>query len=387
VTTAAPARFRSSLHDPKVGAVLGVALGVAFSVCFVTGVTSHLIQDPPSWFEWPPRPAWLFRVNQGLHVATGLAVVPLLFAKLWAVYPKLFERPPVRSFAHAVERLMLLPLIGASIFLVVSGIGNINIWRPWAFTFRTGHYAAAWIAIGALVVHVGAKWAVTRDEVFRSGAPSVVTADPVGADVGAARDGALDRRQFLAVVFGSSALITVFTVGQTVPFLSRLALLSPRRPDVGPQGFPVNRTARSVGLTEVDVDRYRLVVDGPGVADPLSLTYDDLARMDQREATLTIACVEGWSTTQRWRGVPVADLLVRAGLPPDTEVDVVALHDNPRQRVSRVSRAQAADRDTLLALEVNGEVLAPDHGYPVRLIGPNRAGVDQTKWVGRIEVT
>ena len=133
MTTTAGPRFRSSLHDPKVGAALGVALGVAFAVCFVTGVTSHLVQDPPSWFEWPPRPAWLFRVNQGLHVATGLALAPLLFAKLWVVYPKLFERPPVRSVAHAVERLMLLPLIGASIFLVVSGIGNINIWRPWAY--------------------------------------------------------------------------------------------------------------------------------------------------------------------------------------------------------------------------------------------------------------
>ncbi len=35
---------------------------------------------------------------------------------------------------------------------------------------------------------------------------------------------------------------------------------------------------------------------------------------------------------------------------------------------------------------MNGEVLAPDHGFPVRLIGPNRPGVQQTKWVGRIEV-
>ena len=39
-----------------------------------------------------------------------------------------------------------------------------------------------------------------------------------------------------------------------------------------------------------------------------------------------------------------------------------------------------------LALYVNDEVLAPDHGFPVRLIGPNRPGVHQTKWVGRIEV-
>ncbi len=42
--------------------------------------------------------------------------------------------------------------------------------------------------------------------------------------------------------------------------------------------------------------------------------------------------------------------------------------------------------DTLLALRLNGEQLALDHGYPARLIAPNRPGVLQTKWVTLIEV-
>lgn len=46
----------------------------------------------------------------------------------------------------------------------------------------------------------------------------------------------------------------------------------------------------------------------------------------------------------------------------------------------------AHDPLTLLALRVNGEVLDPDHGYPARIIAPNRPGVLQTKWVTRIEV-
>jgi DMSO/TMAO reductase YedYZ molybdopterin-dependent catalytic subunit len=48
--------------------------------------------------------------------------------------------------------------------------------------------------------------------------------------------------------------------------------------------------------------------------------------------------------------------------------------------------AQAADPDTLLALEVNGSPLHIQHGYPVRLIGPNRPGVQQTKWVGKVVI-
>jgi DMSO/TMAO reductase YedYZ molybdopterin-dependent catalytic subunit len=41
---------------------------------------------------------------------------------------------------------------------------------------------------------------------------------------------------------------------------------------------------------------------------------------------------------------------------------------------------------SLLALFVNGEVLREDHGYPARVIAPNRPGVLQTKWVTRMEV-
>jgi hypothetical protein len=370
-----PSRFRSELRDERNAAVLGLALGMAFSVCFLTGLLSHQVQDPASWFSWPARPAGLYRFTQGLHVATGLATIPLLLAKLWVVFPKLFTWPPATSVAHALERAALLPLIGGSLLLLFTGLANINIYRPWDFSFRAGHYAAAWITIGGLVVHVGAKWVTLRRSLQRSvPARSRET------------DGGLDRRGFLLATFGSAGLVTLVTVGQTFAPLRKLALLAPRRPDVGPQGFPVNRLASSVGLEKIDLATYRLVVDGPGVKEPLSLTYDDLLAMPRHEATLSIACVEGWSTTQRWRGVRVRDLLERAGAADSREAVVYALHRNARQRTSPLSSGQARDGDTLLALEVNGERLHADHGFPVRLIGPNRPGVHQTKWVGRIEV-
>jgi DMSO/TMAO reductase YedYZ molybdopterin-dependent catalytic subunit len=47
----------------------------------------------------------------------------------------------------------------------------------------------------------------------------------------------------------------------------------------------------------------------------------------------------------------------------------------------------ADDPLTLVALRLNGSTLSIDHGYPCRLIGPDRPGVLQTKWLGRIEVT
>ncbi len=368
----------ASARSERSAALLGAALGVAFTLCFLTGVLSHLIQEPPRWFAWPSRPAGAYRINQGVHVLTGMAAIPLLLAKVWAVHPKLFERPLVRSMAHGAERLALLPLVGGSVLLLMTGLGNVNIWRPWPFSFRDGHYAAAWVVMGALLIHVAAKGATTLGHLARR---------PARGGASPAPGGGLGRRGFLTAVAGASAMVVILSAGQTVRPLRGLTVLAPRRTDIGPQGFPVNRTAASVGLTAVDLGAYRLVVDGPGVGRPLSLTYDELRALPQREAELPIACVEGWSASPRWRGVPVRDLLARAGAREGCELTVVSIQESARLRDSEVDAGQAVDADLLLALEVNGEVLDPDHGFPVRLIGPNRPGVQQTKWVGRIEVT
>src|SRR4029079_16836568 len=109
--------------------------------------------------------------------------------------------------------------------------------------------------------------------------------------------------------------------------------------------------------------------------------------LPQRSATLPIACVEGWSASRTWRGVPVRDLLDRAGARADARVRVHSLQQRLAYASSDLDPDQARDPDTLLALEVEGEQLHLDHGFPVRLIGPNRPGVLQTKWVTRLVVT
>jgi DMSO/TMAO reductase YedYZ molybdopterin-dependent catalytic subunit len=369
-------RFRSATRDERVAAILGIALGVTFSICFATGVYSHLLQNPPSWFTPSARPAGLYRITQGVHVATGIASIPLLVAKLWSVYPKLFAWPPFTSVPHAVERIALVPLVGGALFQLFTGLANINLWYPWPFNFRTAHYWVAWITIGALAAHIGAKWTATRHALTRER----VAGPPVGSVAGN------DRRQFLGAVFGVSALVTLFSVGQTFRPLARFALLAPRRPDVGPQGFPVNRTAAAAGVVESARDPgYRLLVDGR-VSRPMQLSIDDLAAMTQRTATLPIACVDGWSASKTWTGVPVRDLLRAAGAGRDVEVTVHSLQRRRAYRTSDLDVIQANDPDTLLALRVEGERLHLDHGYPLRLVAPNRPGVLQTKWVTRLEV-
>ena len=150
-------RFRSSFHDPRTATLLGVALGVTLTICFATGLLSHPAQHPHAWFGWPTRPAGLYRISQGLHTLCGVVTIPLLLAKLWVVSPKLLEWPPVRSFAHALERLSVLPLIAGGLFMLFSGVANLARWYPWGFFFPSAHYAVAWITFGSIVIHLGAQ--------------------------------------------------------------------------------------------------------------------------------------------------------------------------------------------------------------------------------------
>lgn len=367
------------LHEPRTAAILGTALGVSFTLCFVTGVLSHLAQNEPSWFDWPARPAGLYRVTQGIHVTTGMASIPLLLAKLWVVYPRFVEWPPARSVLHAVERVALLPLVGGGLFLLISGTANVARWYPWGFFFPRAHYWAAWITIGALVVHIGAKAATTLSVLGRR-------AQPEPAQPEFARASNLDRRAFLAGVGAAAGAVVVATAGGTVNALGWLSALAQRRPGTGPQGIPVNKAASQARVVATAGDpNFRLTVEG-AVRRRLALSLEELRAMPQHEAELPIACVEGWSASARWRGVRVRDLLEMAGASEGSEVHVESLQRRGKYRRSDLNPGQAGDVDTLLALEVNGEPLHLDHGFPVRLIGPGRPGVLQTKWVSRLVV-
>jgi DMSO/TMAO reductase YedYZ molybdopterin-dependent catalytic subunit len=363
--------FRSRLRSTRLTSQLGVALGVAFTVCFVTGLISHFIQHPPFWFWWPSRPVGLYRFTQGLHVATGLATVPLLGVKLWSVYPRLFSWPPVKDVAEALERAGIAALVAAALFQLVSGVLNVARWyAPMPFFFTTAHYWVAWLAIGGLLTHIGVKLPVIRDALSH---PVV--------------DGLqVSRRGLLGAAGAAAGVVTIGTIGQTVAPLSPVSLLAPRRPTTGPQHLPVNKTALGAGVRDAALSpAYRLTVSGP--SGQVTLSAAELAALPQHTVVLPISCVEGWSATATWSGVRLRDLAALVGADPaHAEAEVESLEAGGRYRISAVATPHLRDPRTLIALRLRGEPLALDHGYPARLIAPNRPGVMQTKWVGRITV-
>lgn len=176
--------YQSPLRDERLAAIVGATLGALFTVCFLTGLYSHLHQHPISWLPVPSRPAGLYRVTQGKHVAAGIASLPVLLIKLWLVWPRLLSFPPLKGFAHLVERVGLFPLVAGAIFMVFSGIANITQWYPWYFAFSAAHFWMAWITMGALMAHAGVKWAIARQALRRpSRRPTLAEADPILATV------------------------------------------------------------------------------------------------------------------------------------------------------------------------------------------------------------
>ncbi|TDV45373.1 molybdopterin-dependent oxidoreductase [Actinophytocola oryzae] len=361
--------FRGPAHHEKVTARLGVWLGVAFLLCFATGLLSHAIQKPPGWFVWPAAPVNLYRVTQGVHVISGIAAIPLLLAKLWSVYPKLFSRPLIRSLPHALERLSILVLSGAAFFELATGLFNVAQNYLWGFYFPAAHYAVAWLAAGSILLHVAVKLPVIRRALGR------LTEDEPD------RRG-LSRRAFLRTTYLATGVAVVATAGATVPLLREVSPLS-WRSDRGPAGLPVNRTAGAARVTELAMSPdWRLeIVHGTRTT---ALSLAELEALPQTTAELPIACVEGWSQSASWTGVPVVDLLRLAGAGPDHEVRFTSLEQKGAYRTSTLPTTHT--RGTLLALRLNGERLALDHGFPCRVIAPSRPGVLQTKWVHRLEV-
>ena len=372
--------FPSNLRSPRLTSQLGVWLGVMFGVCFLTGFISHEIQHPASWFRWPARPVWLYRVTQGLHIATGLASIPLLAAKLWAVFPRLVAVPVikkwsrVRDWAQLVERVSVLVLVAAALVQVVSGVLNIARWySAMGFFFTVLHYWTAWIALGALLVHVGVKLPVVRRALSAPVRP--LRRPPTG----------LTRRGLLGTVVATSAVVTVATVGETVRPLAGVSVLADRDPRVGPQGLPVNASAQAAGVRTAAADPdWRLEVTGS--TGTVRLSLDDLAAMKQTTATLPITCVEGWSSGAVWTGVPLRDLVALVGGDHGSQVTAVSLQRYSAYATSVVDPPHARDPHTLIALRLRGEPLHVDHGYPCRLIAPDRPGVLQTKWLSRLLV-
>ena len=161
-------------------------------------------------------------------------------------------------------------------------------------------------------------------------------------------------------------------------------------------------------IPEVDAATWRLEIGGL-VERPLSLSLDDLRARPVVEVAVTMECAgngrvhvephvvsQPWLLeavgTARWRGTPVAPLLEEAGV-RDGAVEVLftgldrGVDGGEEQAYERSLPVGALlGGEALLAYEVNGVPLPPQHGHPLRLVVPGWYGMTSVKWLSRIAV-
>jgi len=418
---AAPSR------TPRTAVVLGRLLAIAFLLCFGTGIYSHFLQNPLPWMHFPTRPVFLYQLNQGIHITAGILCFPLIFGKLYAVFPELFQTPPVRSFPHFLERASITVFVASSLVQIVIGMLNTFQWYAlFPFPFRQTHYALSYVIIGSLAIHIAIKLPViarywrkgdaeraaiddanaVRDASAEASTPNpstdstapAGTATPEPATAGGITgkvfawidntppaEPRASRRAFFSTLGIASAVLAVTTAGQSFNFLDVTNIFGPRKAGIGPNDLPINRTAKAAKVLESAVDpSWTLTVSYGDTTRVYSRSA--LAALTQHEVVLPIACVEGWSQTATWRGVRLADLVDSVGAPAGASIRARSLEQNSSYAVMDMGPEYVRDDLTLVALELNGDTLDIDHGFPARMIAPGRPGVLQTKWLSTVEV-
>jgi DMSO/TMAO reductase YedYZ molybdopterin-dependent catalytic subunit len=260
------------------------------------------------------------------------------------------------------------------------------------------------VAVGIGTVEVLLQLATPPAEGLGAGAPGGMPAPAA----------ALSRRGFLTAATAVGALAVVAAAGGR-RLARQVAQASRRRVTLPPVADPVPppTAANSVGVPgvspivvpsadfyridtrllgppSVDVDTWRLRITGK-VDHPQEFTWDQLTALPMVETYLTLQCVSNevggnLVGNASWRGVPLSDLLLRAGVHPDADQVVGRSVDG--FTVGFPTAAVFDGRHALVAVGMNGDLLPLVHGFPARLIVAGLYGyVSATKWLTEIELT
>jgi DMSO/TMAO reductase YedYZ molybdopterin-dependent catalytic subunit len=202
--------------------------------------------------------------------------------------------------------------------------------------------------------------------------------------------GAVLSRQ-LHSVSGDRAAFTPPTVKKPIP---------PVPPTVQPEGVALPsfvtsnedfyRIDTALSVPQLSRNDWQLKIHGM-VDREVTFRFDDLAKFDLVEKMVTLACVSNpvggdLISNAVWTGYRVRDLLAAAGVHPDADMALSTSSDG--FTAGTPVEALTDDRDSLLAITMNGQPLPVEHGYPARLVVPGLYGyVSATKWLVDLELT
>ena len=292
--------------------------------------------------------------------------------------------------------LVLLPLTDAGIFGAELNAGVVN--SMWSL-------AVVGVVFGLLFVYAQ-NWLVTRAKANR---------DVDKQEFANGEEEGLSRRDLLkrgAVVVGIGllgvGLWRFITGGVTNPGVPVNRLIQHFKSKITPPPVPnygVIQPARFLSAEVTSNDQYYVVsknlvsdptVDGKSwnlavdgqVEHPFILNYQEVLALPMQKQYESMMCISNevggqYMSNALWEGVPLMDLLQRAGVKPGASKVVFQAVDNYSDSIHL---SKALEPTTLMAVYMNGVPLPQNHGFPVRMLVPGIYGMKHCKWLTRIEV-
>jgi DMSO/TMAO reductase YedYZ molybdopterin-dependent catalytic subunit len=372
-------------------------------------------------------------------ILVGQCLVFALSGGLWALYnptimrlvrpTKTTDASHTQAFLHwpdGIYLALLLLLLTGFVFLPLTGAGIFGAYLTTGVINNLLSLAIVGLIFGLLFVYFqnGLALRVLQpdtahpgSEQENSGTVSInkiaeETANDIekkaeDAAIQRVREAALSRRSLLGTGILAVGLTTLgvvvyrfITSGVSTNTVSQSNLLPPE-PNYGPiqpvpglsaevtpngQFYQVSKNLFSDPV--VNGKTWNLTVTG-AVAQPYTLNYAQLSAMPMKQQYESLECISNtvggpYMSNALWEGVPLADLIQKAG-GPKTGASKVVLYAADDYSDS-IHLSKALEPTTVVALHMNNATLPQEHGYPARLLVPGIYGMKHVKWITRIEV-
>jgi DMSO/TMAO reductase YedYZ molybdopterin-dependent catalytic subunit len=316
-----------------------------------------------------PGDAWLFAAHGLLAGALALAVA----LKVRRSVPRaLVGRPGRRRIARlalglTVALIAVAALTGGYLWVALGELVWLDVPAIGRWTVLTLHAWVGLVLVPLVLVHLlPSRWRLLR---------------PGARAVERARGRLLTRRALLAGgmlgLAGAAAWAGAGAIelarGGTRRFTGS------RWMPAG--GVPIPTTFFGEGTPEIDPAAWRLSVTG-AVSRPARWSLDELRALGDEERTAVLDCTSGWAIETVWRGVPLSMLLAASGVAPAaSRVEVRSITG----WATSLSLADAGG--CLLAWSVADEPLPADNGAPLRLVAPDRRGLEWVKWIAEVRLS
>jgi DMSO/TMAO reductase YedYZ molybdopterin-dependent catalytic subunit len=321
----------------------------------LAAVLTLLSTGVASAFAGAPGDGWLFVV----HGLAGVVLAGFLALKLWRVRARV--RGATRSPTVATSVLLAVLTLSA-LATGIAWVLGAPLDVPGPFPLLVVHAFLGLVVVVPFLVHLRARFGLPARTTLADRRRAIGYA-------GVALAGGLAYRAQGAV---NDLLDT--------PGARRRFTGSRERGSDAGNRFPVTAWVAD-DPDPVDPDDWTLRVGGR-VGEPLTLGYDDLAPAAGAAERAVLDCTSGWYSDHEWTGVRVGDLLDRARIEQDA-----AWVQFRSVTGYRWSLPLPEARDALLAARVDGERLSHGHGFPLRLVAPDRRGFQWVKWVEAVRAT